>query len=77
MHLKPKILSLSNVSPWAQGKIVSLHACMGAKSLQLCLTLWDPMNCSLPDSSVHGILQERILEQVAMPFSRGSSQPRD
>ena len=30
MHLKPKILSLSNVSPWAQGKIVSLHACMGA-----------------------------------------------
>ena len=51
--------------------------CVCAKSLQLCLTLWDPMDCSPPGSSVHGILQERILELVAMPFSRGSSQPRD
>ena len=34
--------------------------------LQLCLTLWDPMDCSLPGSSVHGILQARILEWVAM-----------
>ena len=39
--------------------------------------LWDPMDCSLPGSSVHGILQARILEEVAIPFSRGSSQPRD
>ena len=45
--------------------------------LQLCLTLWDPMGCSLPDSSVHGILQARILEWVAISFSRGSSPPRD
>ena len=45
--------------------------------IQLCLTLCDPMNCSLPGSSVHGILQTRILEWVVMPFSRGSSQPRD
>ena len=45
--------------------------------LQSCLTLWDPMDCSLPGSSVHGILQARILEWVAMPSSRGSSQPRD
>ena len=44
---------------------------------QLCLILCNPMNCSLPDSSVHGILQARILEWVAVPFSRGSSQPRD
>ena len=44
---------------------------------QLCLTLCDPMDCSLPGSSVHGILQIRILECVAIPFSRGSSQPRD
>ena len=36
-----------------------------------------PMDCSLPGSSVHGILQARILEWVAIPFSRGSSQPRD
>ena len=43
----------------------------------LCLTLCDPMNYSLPGSSVHGILQARILEWVAMPFLRGSSQPGD
>ena len=42
-----------------------------------CLTLWDPMNCSLPGSSVHGILHARILEGVAIPFSRGSSWPKD
>ena len=42
-----------------------------------CLTLGDPMDCSPPGSSVHGILQERILEWVAISFSRGSSQPRD
>ena len=44
---------------------------------QLCPTVWDPMDHSLPGSSVHGILQARILEWVAMPSSRGSSQPRD
>ena len=44
---------------------------------QLCPTLCDPMDCSLPDSSVHGILQGRILEWVAISFSRGSSPPRD
>ena len=40
-----------------------------AKLLQLCLTLCDPMDCSLSGSSVHGILQARILEWVAIPFS--------
>ena len=44
---------------------------------QSCPTLWDPMDCSQPDCSVHGILQARILQWVAIPFSRGSSQPRD
>ena len=44
---------------------------------QLCLTLCDPMNCSLPGSSVHGISQARILEWVVIFFSRGSSQCRD
>ena len=48
-----------------------------AKSLQLCLTLCDPMNWSPSGSSVHGILQARILGWVAMPSSRGSSLPRD
>ena len=46
-------------------------------SLQLCLILCDPMDCSLVGSSAHGIVQARILEWVAMSFSRGSSQPRD
>ena len=40
---------------------------------QSCLTLCDPMDCSSPGSSVHGILQARILEWVATSFSRGSS----
>ena len=43
---------------------------------QSCLTLCDPVNSSLPGPSVHGILQARILEWVAISFSRGSSQPR-
>ena len=44
---------------------------MYAKSLQLCPTLCDPMDSSLPGSSVHVILQARILEWVATPSSRG------
>ena len=44
---------------------------------QWCQTLCDPMDCSLPGSSVHGILQAWITEWVALPFSRGSSWPRD
>ena len=48
-----------------------------AKLLQSCPTLCEPMDCSPPVSSVHRILQARILEWVAMPSSRGSSQPRD
>ena len=43
----------------------------------LCPTLYNPMDCSLPGSSVHGILSARILEWGAMSSSRGSSQPRD
>ena len=44
---------------------------------QSCLTLCNLMDCSLPGSSVHGIFQSRVLEWVAISFSRGSSQPRD
>ena len=47
------------------------------KVTQSCVTLCDPVDCSLPGSSVHRILQARILEWVAIAFSRGSSQPRD
>ena len=48
-----------------------------AKSLQLCLTLCDPFNCTLLGSSVQGVLQARILEWVAISSPRGSAQPRD
>ena len=44
---------------------------------QSCPTLCDPVDCSLPGSSVHGIFQARVLEWVAISFSRRSSQPRD
>ena len=52
---------------------LSPYVCVCARSLQSCPTLGDPLDCSLPGSSVHEILQARILEWVAMPFSRGSS----
>ena len=47
------------------------------KEAQSYLTLGKSMDCSLPDSSVHGIFQARILDWVAVPFSKGSSQSRD
>ena len=50
---------------------------MCAKLLHLCLILCDPMNGSLPGSSVHGTLQARILDLVAKSSSRGSYRPRD
>ena len=53
--------------------LFSRYMCVCAKSLQLYLTLCDPMDCNTPGSFVHGILQARILEWVAMPSSRGSS----
>ena len=56
-----------------------MHAYEKEKVLvaQSCPILCDSMDCSPLGSSVHGILQGRILERVAMPFSRGSFQPRD
>ena len=51
--------------------------CMCAKSLQLCLTLCDPMDRSLPGSPVPGVRQARTLEWIATSSSGGSSQPRD
>ena len=81
--MEPKSLT----SPALAGGIFTTSCCLGnpfcfllcmwAKSLQLCPTLCDLMNCSPPGSSVHGILQASILEWIAMPLSRGSSQPRD
>ena len=56
---------------------LSKCVCVHAKLLQLCPTLCDAMDCSLPGLSVPGILQTRLLEWVAIHSSRGSSQPRD
>ena len=50
---------------------------IGTEVAQSCPTLCDPMDCSLPGCSVHGIFQARVLEWVAISFSRRSSQPRD
>ena len=47
----------------------SYNAAAAAKSFQLCPSLCDPMDCSLPGSSIHGIFQARVLEQVAIAFS--------
>ena len=59
------------------GKTVEVFVCLHAKSLQLCLTLWDLIECSLPGFCFHGLLQTRILEWVVISCSRGSPQPRD
>ena len=56
---------------------VCVCVCVCVLVAQSCLTLCDPMDGSPPGCSVHGILQTRILEWVAMPSSRGSSQTRD
>ena len=56
--------AMTNLSEWSE-------------VAQSCPTLCDPIDCSLPGSSIHGIFQARILEWVAISFSRRSSQPRD
>ena len=62
-------------------RVSRLLQCMKVKResevAQSCPTLCDPVDCIPPDSSVHGILQARILERVAISFSKGSSLPRD
>ena len=54
-----------------------MNTSVGVQLLNCCLTLCDPLDCSPPGSSVHGVLQARILGWFTIPFSRGSSQPRD
>ena len=86
-HVKEKVHSQQNnnngnnynnntISPLHCSSLIS-HACVHAKSLQSSLTLCDPVDCSPPGCSVHGVLQARILEWAAMPSSRRSSRPRD
>ena len=77
-HLKSKernFIRSAHSSCYTSGKPPSLR--VGWMSVQSCLTLCDPIICSPPGSFVNGILQARILEWVAIPFSRGSSWPRD
>ena len=57
--------------------LIVFFLCVHVKSLQSCPTLCDPIDCSPPSFSVHGILQVRTLEWAAMPSFRGSSWPRD
>ena len=84
--LKLKLQYLSHQFPFSGGNpycqtliYLSRHMlCTRACSVtQLCLTFCYPMDCNLPGSSVHGIFQARILAQVAISYSRGSSRPRD
>ena len=63
--------------PFLSCHCYSSIGCTCAKLLQLCQILCNPVDSSPPGSSVHGILQGRILEWIAMPSSRGSSWPRD
>ena len=65
-----KIVFLSSCGPTS-------FTCVYAQSRQSCPTLCDPVDCSPLGSSVHGILQTRILKWDAMPYSKGSSRPRD
>ena len=66
-----------NIPPGLPQHLAMLHCCCCCLDSKSCLTLWDPMGCSPPGSSVHGISQARTLEWVAISFSRVSSWPRD
>ena len=59
------------------GALSSQRMCVCVLVAQSCPTLCDPMDCSPPGSSVHEIFQARVLESVAISYSRGSSQPRN
>ena len=81
------LVKLENSSSWALCYILTCvnwlvkyyrkGSKLPSEVAQLCLTLCDPMDCSLPGSSVHGVFQARVLECVAIAFSRRSSRPRD
>ena len=80
-HAHPRLILMPLFGmPWFsffKGQTSGVLWTVKALVAQSCLTLCDPMDCSLPGSSVHGILQGRILEWVAILFSRGSSWLRD
>ena len=70
--------TLRKMRNWSVYKVApSLEGCELCLVAQSCPTLCDPMDSNLPGSAVHGILQAKIVEWVAISFSRGFSQPRD
>ena len=76
VRMEPKtVVPLQSTCYWVQG-YTACHMCMCLVT-QLCLTVCNPLDYSLPGFSVHGIFQARILEWVATSFSRGSSQSKD
>ena len=76
--LKTILLGRIHITPHPKRCFIGLcSSSVAVLVTQFCPTVWDPTDCSPPGSSVHGILQERILEWIAVPFSRGSSWPRD
>ena len=79
IYHKPALSLVPSVLVHYQSRLLIplLHLYCLLLTAQLCLILCNSVDCSPPGSSVHGILQARILEWVAIPFSRGSSRPRD
>ena len=69
----PPALEAQSLNHWTTREA---YIIVCTKSLQLCPNLCNPVDCSPPGSSVHGVFQARILEWVAISSSRGSSQPR-
>ena len=77
LHRTPGSDYQETVMTWYGNYLLNCMCCVCAQSLHLCLTLCNHIECSLPGSSVHGILQARLLEWVAMSSSRGCFQSRN
>ena len=69
-HQAPPSLGFSKQGYWSGLPFPSPMHESESEAAQLCLTLSDPMDCSLPDSSIHGIVQARVLEWGAIAFSK-------
>ena len=70
-------MNIQGCFPLGLTSLTSMLSKSESEVAQLCPTLCNPMDCSLPGSSIHGIFQARILECIPISFSRRSSQPRD
>ena len=73
----PRLIVCTSWSQKLKSSCLFSFLCAQCSVAQLCPTLRNPMDCSPPGSSVHGVSQERILEWIAISFSMRSSQPRD